>query len=70
MIILFVTSVLFTLAVIEELKATRKFELMDMRVDEAEHSMEMHLPYLAKIFEGYFLVYRSLYNILQTYSSK
>lgn len=40
------------LPVIEELKATGKFELMDIRVDEAEHSMEMHLPYLAKVFEG------------------
>ncbi|KAG7020397.1 Protein MEMO1 [Cucurbita argyrosperma subsp. argyrosperma] len=39
--------------VIEELKATGKFELMDMLVDEAEHSMEMHLPYLAKVFEGH-----------------
>ncbi|CAI9092661.1 OLC1v1027971C1 [Oldenlandia corymbosa var. corymbosa] len=41
------------LEVIEELKATGKFEMMDLRVDEAEHSMEMHLPYLAKVFEGY-----------------
>lgn len=45
----------FLLLVIEELKATGKFELMDIQVDEAEHSMEMHLPYLAKVFEGYFL---------------
>lgn len=36
----------------EELKATGKFELMDLQVDEAEHSMEMHLPYLAKVFQG------------------
>lgn len=36
----------------EELKATGKFELMDIHVDEAEHSMEMHLPYLAKVFNG------------------
>lgn len=43
---------LFHLPVIEELKATGKFELMNLRVDEAEHSMEMHLPYLAKVFEG------------------
>ncbi|KAL9363473.1 hypothetical protein Peur_046258 [Populus x canadensis] len=35
------------LEVIEELKATGKFELMDLQVDEHEHSMEMHLPYLA-----------------------
>ncbi|KAL0291038.1 UNVERIFIED_CONTAM: protein MEMO1 [Sesamum angustifolium] len=32
----------------EELKATGKFEFMDLHVDEAEHSMEMHLPYLVK----------------------
>ncbi|XP_010541764.1 PREDICTED: protein MEMO1-like [Tarenaya hassleriana] len=44
---------LFHLPVIEELKATGKFELMNLRVDEAEHSMEMHLPYLAKVFEGH-----------------
>jgi len=41
------------LEVIEELKATGHFELMDLHVDEAEHSMEMHLPYLAKVFHGY-----------------
>lgn len=37
----------------EELKATGKFEFMDLHVDEAEHSMEMHLPYLVKVFQGY-----------------
>jgi predicted class III extradiol MEMO1 family dioxygenase len=42
----------FVLPVNEQLKATGKFETMDIRVDEAEHSMEMHLPYLAKVFEG------------------
>lgn len=41
------------LQVIEELKATGKFDMMDLQVDEAEHSMEMHLPYLAKVFRGY-----------------
>ncbi|KAM7513304.1 hypothetical protein LguiB_012179 [Lonicera macranthoides] len=40
------------LEVNEELKATGKFELM-VQVDEAEHSMEMHLPYLARVFHGY-----------------
>ncbi|KAL8162007.1 hypothetical protein V2J09_013496 [Rumex salicifolius] len=39
--------------VIDELKATWDFDVMDIRVDEAEHSMEMHLPYLAKVFEGH-----------------
>ncbi|CAL5078742.1 unnamed protein product [Urochloa decumbens] len=38
---------------IEELSATGKFEFMDLSVDEAEHSMEMHLPYLSKVFQGH-----------------
>lgn len=46
------THVCFFMSVVEELKATGKFELMDLDVDEAEHSMEMHLPYLAKVFDG------------------
>ncbi|KAK4758684.1 hypothetical protein SAY87_019985 [Trapa incisa] len=41
------------LEVIEELKATGKFESMNLQIDEEEHSMEMHLPYLAKVFEGF-----------------
>ncbi|CAJ1973691.1 unnamed protein product [Sphenostylis stenocarpa] len=44
-------DLLVDLEVIEQLKATQKFEKMDIGVDEAEHSMEMHLPYLAKVFE-------------------
>lgn len=43
---------IYTILVIEELSATGKFEFMDLSVDEAEHSMEMHLPYLAKVFQG------------------
>ena len=39
-------------AVYSELKSSGKFEDMSISVDEAEHSMEMHLPYLAKIFKG------------------
>ncbi|KAL8215366.1 hypothetical protein R6Q57_004815 [Mikania cordata] len=39
--------------VIEELKATGKFEMMNLNVDEAEHSMEMHLQYLTKVFRGH-----------------
>ena len=34
-----------------ELRASGKFEFMDLEVDEAEHIMEMHLPYLAKVFQ-------------------
>jgi len=38
---------------IKELEETGKFEILDIRADEAEHSLEMHLPYIRKIFEGY-----------------
>ncbi|KAF8973967.1 MEMO1 family [Flammula alnicola] len=37
---------------IKELKATGKFESMGLQADEDEHSIEMHLPYVRKIFEG------------------
>ncbi|EFJ35137.1 hypothetical protein SELMODRAFT_438442 [Selaginella moellendorffii] len=40
------------LDVYRELKETGQFEEMRVDVDEAEHSMEMHLPYLAKVFSG------------------
>ncbi|BBM99718.1 MEMO1 family protein [Marchantia polymorpha subsp. ruderalis] len=40
------------LEVYQELKATGRFEDMEISVDEAEHSMEMHLPYIAKVFQG------------------
>ncbi|KAF8626546.1 hypothetical protein AX15_004848 [Amanita polypyramis BW_CC] len=40
------------LETINELKATGKFEIMDIDADEAEHSIEMHLPYVRKVFEG------------------
>ncbi|CAL4887715.1 unnamed protein product [Urochloa decumbens] len=39
--------------VTEELNGTRKFELMDLSVDEAEHGFEMLLPYLSKVFQGH-----------------
>ncbi|KAF8640744.1 hypothetical protein AX17_000395 [Amanita inopinata Kibby_2008] len=38
--------------IIAELKATGKFDTMNINADEAEHSIEMHLPYVRKIFEG------------------
>ncbi|XP_045509274.1 protein MEMO1 [Colias croceus] len=36
-----------------ELEATRQFERMDIQTDEDEHSIEMHLPYIAKVMEEY-----------------
>ena len=38
--------------VVKELKATGKFETMGINADEDEHSIEMHLPYVRKVFEG------------------
>ena len=37
---------------IEELDKEGKFVMTDKDVEEDEHSLEMHLPYIAKIFEG------------------
>ena len=35
-----------------ELLQTKLFEEMPMQADEEEHSIEMHLPYVAKVMEG------------------
>ncbi|KAH8102624.1 UPF0103-domain-containing protein [Cristinia sonorae] len=37
---------------IEELRKTNEFSDMEIGTDEDEHSIEMHLPYVRKIFEG------------------
>ncbi|KAJ6610045.1 MEMO1 family [Mycena sp. CBHHK59/15] len=37
---------------IQELQATGKFERLSIKADEDEHSLEMHLPYVRKMFEG------------------
>lgn len=34
-----------------ELEKTGKFTRMDMNTDEDEHSIEMHLPYVAKVMQ-------------------
>lgn len=34
-----------------ELYASGQFETMTREVDEEEHSIEMHLPYVAKVME-------------------
>ena len=45
-------SLLYLYAVYSNLRASGKFEEMSVDVDEAEHSMEMHLPYLCHIMKG------------------
>ena len=37
---------------IGELRTTGNFSDMDTQTDEDEHSIEMHLPYVRKVFEG------------------
>ncbi|KAJ3544949.1 hypothetical protein NM688_g5685 [Phlebia brevispora] len=37
---------------INELRKTGQFGEMDLQTDEDEHSLEMHLPYVRKVFEG------------------
>ncbi|EEB17264.1 conserved hypothetical protein [Pediculus humanus corporis] len=43
----------------KELMATGEFNVMGISIDEAEHSIEMHLPYIAKVmaeFKDYFTI--------------
>lgn len=49
--------------VYKELQGTGCFEWMNLETDEDEHSIEMHLPYIAKVFEKYVsLLYSDLYT--------
>lgn len=41
----------FLFAVNGDLEMTGQFEWMDLDTDENEHSIEMHLPYIAKVME-------------------
>lgn len=47
-----VHSVLLIVFVVNgDLEMTGQFEWMDLDTDEKEHSIEMHLPYIAKVME-------------------
>ena len=37
----------------DELRGSGQFETMSRQTDEDEHSIEMHLPYIAKVMEKY-----------------
>jgi len=39
--------------IVAELDSTKEFQWMDMKTDEDEHSIEMHLPYIAKVMENF-----------------
>lgn len=40
------------LATIKELGSTGQFKYMDLQTDEEEYSIEIHLPFIRKVFEG------------------
>ncbi|XP_026465683.1 protein MEMO1-like [Ctenocephalides felis] len=46
-------DLLIDTGIYKELEATGEFEWMDMQTDEDEHSIEMHLPYIAKVMSDY-----------------
>ena len=49
------TNLIFlSILVNAELHATEKFGRMSISTDENEHSIEMHLPYIAKVMERYY----------------
>lgn len=53
--------------IVAELDATKEFQWMDMKTDEDEHSIEMHLPYVAKVMEDFkdqFTIVPGMYAIL------
>ena len=43
---------LYDFPAIDELNNTGQFSQMELSTDEDEHSIEMHLPYIRKVFEG------------------
>ena len=56
-------------AINEELMSTGEFEVMSLEADEDEHSIEMHLPYLARVMQNNrdFTVVPVLVSILQNF---
>lgn len=40
------------LLAIDELRRSGEFSDMSLQTDEDEHSIEMHLPYIRKVFQG------------------
>lgn len=42
---------------IEELRNTGLFSSMSIETDEEEHSIEMHIPYVRKVFQGCVVIF-------------
>jgi predicted class III extradiol MEMO1 family dioxygenase len=44
-----------SIVAIKNLYATGRYVMLDKNVEENEHSLEMHLPFIYKVMEGYAL---------------
>lgn len=53
-------------SVIKELDTTGHFEHVKGAVDEDEHSLEMHVPYIRHIFKGYVRHLPDRFSVLTT----
>lgn len=53
---MFINCDIFPLAVNDELFQSDRFTWIPKKADEDEHSIEMHLPYIAKVMEEYDLI--------------
>lgn len=51
---------MFHVLVYNDLQATGLFDQMSISTDEDEHSLEMHLPYIAKVMERFTALHWSI----------
>ena len=48
-----------------ELLGTGEFEVMSLEVDEDEHSMEMHMPFIAKVQRLFKFIFSVIFSSLE-----
>lgn len=64
-------NIIIDIEVIEKLAENEEFEVMSKQVDETEHSLEMHLPFIFKVMEGQeFMLVPILVGSLSSKSAK
>ena len=61
---------LFCVAVNEELMSSGLFDVMSTNTDEDEHSIEMQLPYIAKVMQElvFYIVHSILLRVTDIYN--
>lgn len=55
----------YSLVVVAELRETGIFNHISNAVDEEEHSIEMHLPFIYKVFERYRQTYEIQHAVIK-----